>query len=258
MDNRYLGKLATLLSVCAILMVGARCSSVRAQQTGPGGVPGGGGAGGGAVGSVFGRTGTIVAATGDYTAAQVTDAADTNAANTFTASQAISTASPRITLNDTNNASHSVYEYDYLGYQVFGNQQAGDTEAIYQHAFHDLVSGEMLGWANSSYLFSGPSTAFSSIGDGRVFLGNGTVYDSTGWLQLSAIGNGATGNTDLRGHITLVSGAGTYTFQKSYAVAPTCVATDSTTAAAVKVFSTTTTLTLSGTGTDVLNYICAD
>jgi hypothetical protein len=39
--------------------------------------------GGGAVSSVFTRTGAVTAATGDYTAAQVTNAADTTAANTF-------------------------------------------------------------------------------------------------------------------------------------------------------------------------------
>lgn len=38
-----------------------------------------GGGGGGAVDSVFGRTGIVVAVTGDYTAAQVTNAADTTA-----------------------------------------------------------------------------------------------------------------------------------------------------------------------------------
>src|SRR5215475_13817920 len=44
----------------------------------------GGGGGGGAVSSVFTRTGAVVAQTGDYTAAQVTNAAAVNAANTFT------------------------------------------------------------------------------------------------------------------------------------------------------------------------------
>jgi Head domain of trimeric autotransporter adhesin len=42
--------------------------------------------GGGAVSSVFGRTGAVVAAANDYTASQVTNAAATNAANTFTVS----------------------------------------------------------------------------------------------------------------------------------------------------------------------------
>lgn len=45
--------------------------------------------GSGSVSSVFGRTGAVVAASGDYTAAQVTNAAAVNAANVFTAAQAI-------------------------------------------------------------------------------------------------------------------------------------------------------------------------
>ena len=43
----------------------------------------GGAGGGGGVTSIFGRTGAILAQTGDYTAAQVTNAADLTSANTF-------------------------------------------------------------------------------------------------------------------------------------------------------------------------------
>jgi hypothetical protein len=46
---------------------------------------GGGGGGASPVTSVFGRLGTVTAQAGDYTAAQVTNAAATNASNTFTA-----------------------------------------------------------------------------------------------------------------------------------------------------------------------------
>jgi hypothetical protein len=44
-----------------------------------------GGGGGGNVTSVFGRTGAVAAQSGDYTASEVTNAAATNASNTFTA-----------------------------------------------------------------------------------------------------------------------------------------------------------------------------
>lgn len=47
------------------------------------------GSGGGAVTSVFTRTGAVVAATADYTAAQITNAADKSTTNTFAASQTI-------------------------------------------------------------------------------------------------------------------------------------------------------------------------
>jgi hypothetical protein len=96
---RFLDRLhAHTLAILALLAVFVTATVVsphlpyttlHAQQTGPGGVPGAG-AGGGAVASVFGRTGAVVAASGDYTAAQVTDAAATNTANTFTAAGAAS------------------------------------------------------------------------------------------------------------------------------------------------------------------------
>jgi hypothetical protein len=67
-------------------------------------------------------------------------------------------------------------------------------------------------------------------------------------------------NTDHRGHLTLALGTATYTFSNQfiYQVAPTCVATDTTTLAPVMASATTTVLTLTGTGTDVVNYICVD
>ncbi len=251
MDNRYLGKLAGLLSMCSILMVGARYSSVGAQQTGPGGVPSGNS--GGAVASVFGRTGAVAAASGDYTAAQVTNAAATNAANTFTTNQTISSATPTLTLYDTG-PSQGASIYSQFGGLAFSAN--GTTEAIYSSQ-HQIISSEVVCWT-SQLFFTPCDTAISRVSAGVIAAGNGTHDDASGWLQSSAIGNGATGNTDLRGHVTLAGGAASYTFVLTYTVAPTCVATDSTSAAAVKVFSTTTTLTLTGTGNDIINYICAD
>jgi hypothetical protein len=68
--------------------------------------------------------------------------------------------------------------------------------------------------------------------------------------------SGVTTNTDLAGSVTLSGGAGSYTFKGTYASAPFCIAGDSTAAAATKASATTTTLTLAGTTTDVLKYIC--
>jgi len=53
--------------------------------------------GGGAVDSVFTRTGAVIAAIGDYTAAQVTNAASVITSNTFTAAQTIITTSGEAT-----------------------------------------------------------------------------------------------------------------------------------------------------------------
>lgn len=61
----------------------------------------------GGVSSVFGRTGAVTAQTGDYTAAQVTNAAAINASNTFTANQIITSSSPLIRLNESTYGSTS-------------------------------------------------------------------------------------------------------------------------------------------------------
>lgn len=63
-------------------------------------------------------------------------------------------------------------------------------------------------------------------------------------------------NTDLAGFITLSGGTGTYTFSGTYTSAPVCTASDKTGANAVGVSTSTTVLTLTGTSTDVINYIC--
>ena len=67
---------------------------------------------------------------------------------------------------------------------------------------------------------------------------------------------GTANNTDLAGKITLVAGAGSYTFTGVFATAPVCTATDTTAAAAVQAATSTTALTLTGTGTDVIAYTC--
>jgi hypothetical protein len=59
------------------------------------------------------------------------------------------------------------------------------------------------------------------------------------------------------GTITLVSGAGSHTFSTAYSTAPVCVGSDTTSSAAVLVTSSTTAVSVSGTGTDVIAWICA-
>ncbi len=254
MNNLYFGKIAAYVALCAILLVAAGSSPVHAQQTGPGGVPGGNS--GGAVASVFGRTGAVVAATGDYTAAQVTNAAATNATNNFSSAQAITSPDPQFSLTD--GSGHIAQLHAVNGFVYYSDNDNGLGFTVNSNVFFAIPNGSVYGFLPGTFQYDAPRAGFSSTATGIIQAGNGTYGDTSGWLQLSALGNGATGNTDLRGHVTLVGGTGSYTFSKTYTVAPTCVATDSTTAAPVKVSSSTASLTLTGTGTDVLNYICVD
>jgi hypothetical protein len=65
-----------------------------------------------------------------------------------------------------------------------------------------------------------------------------------------------TSNTDLAGFLTLSGGMQTYTFSATHATAPVCTATDTTAVNAVQASASTTVLTVTGTGTDVVSYIC--
>jgi hypothetical protein len=64
-------------------------------------------------------------------------------------------------------------------------------------------------------------------------------------------------NNDFAGTKTLAAGSGTVTFTRAYANAPVCVATDTTAVNAVQAATSTTALTLTGTSTDVIAYMCA-
>jgi hypothetical protein len=58
------------------------------------------------------------------------------------------------------------------------------------------------------------------------------------------------------GTVTLSSGAGSFTFPAAFTSAPVCTATDTTAANPVKASTNTTALTLSGTSSDVIAFIC--
>lgn len=70
--------------------------------------------------------------------------------------------------------------------------------------------------------------------------------------------SGVSTNTDAVGKVTLSSGSGTYSFIGTYTTAPMCMFRDITTPANAVTTQTvsTTTITLAGTGTDVIGYIC--
>lgn len=251
MQSRWQGGLALAAAVGAIFSG----LYAPAQQTGgAGGVPGGD-----TVTSVFNRTGAVAAGNGDYTAAQVTNAAAVNAVNTFTANQIISN-------GDTLQFPLANNDTVVLG-NVLGAIEGTDTMTnrfIFSAGGAD--GGAYFGISTASpLLWLDPAPVPQNVEAGLTWVKAGTLSvdhqgdgSGDGWLMVSAIGSGASGNTDLRGHIALSAGAGSYTFSRTYTTAPTCVATDTTTAAPIKVTVTTTALTLTGTGSDILNYICAD
>lgn len=82
-----------------------------------------------------------------------------------------------------------------------------------------------------------------------------TDSQGEGWWN-GGLHSCANANTDTHGHLTLSAGSATYNFQSSYTTAPDCWATDNTATNAVKVSTTTTVLTITGTSTDVVSYGC--
>jgi hypothetical protein len=66
---------------------------------------------------------------------------------------------------------------------------------------------------------------------------------------------GSAGNTDFAGQLTLSSGTASYTFTETYATAPIVVLTNTSSLNPLKVTVTTSGFTVTGTGSDVVNYI---
>ncbi len=236
---------------------------IQAQSVGPGGVPGR--AAGGAVNSVFGRSGSVTAQSGDYTAGQVTHAADVAAPNTFSANQTVTgadkltfgSATIGVSLSNATAFGAGALQVNDAGSGLFVFNASEPDGNIGDAAFF-IPDNSPIVWATPASTPSNPVGALTWVSTGTISLDATGDGSGSGWLMVSAIGSGVSNNTDLRGLIALSSRAGSYTFTKTYTTAPTCVATDTTTAAPIKVTVTTTTLTLTGTGSDVLNYICAD
>lgn len=102
---------------------------------------------------------------------------------------------------------------------------------------------------------------------GQSTTGGIPTSDTSGVLKVSgpitgtsftgtSISSGTASNTDLAGRLTLAGGTISRTFSGTYTTAPVCVANDNTALQPVQVTTTTTALAISGTGTDVVSYIC--
>src|SRR5262249_36754550 len=95
---------------------------------------------------------------------------------------------------------------------------------------------------------------------------NGTLtwtsdgLNGTGWhipvVNTASLRTGTALNSDAAGQIVLSGGIGSYTFSGIYVTPPVCTATDTSAKSALKVSTTNTGLTLTGTGSDTINYIC--
>jgi hypothetical protein len=84
----------------------------------------------------------------------------------------------------------------------------------------------------------------------------GLTVNADNTVSTSAFKTGASANTDLAGQLALTGGTASYTFSKTYATAPVCTAADTSAISAVRVQTTTTTLTVTGASGDGANYIC--
>jgi hypothetical protein len=105
---------------------------------------------------------------------------------------------------------------------------------------------------------------FDVLSDGRIFLGQGTVLDTiiqrdgSGNLQITPGGTNVVApaykvnSTTGGGTITLSTGSGTATVLSGHR----CVCTDTTANVSVKCAVSATTLTATGTGSDVIAYVC--
>jgi hypothetical protein len=119
---------------------------------------------------------------------------------------------------------------------VFANVPSGDTFS----AWGVIRSG---GFTNTIAGTTGISLATSS-----------SEWSFTGFEGSTAVFNGDT--MIASGTVTLSSGSGSHPFGTPYGTAPHCTATDTTAVAAVKAVSSTTAITLTGTGSDVITWTC--
>jgi hypothetical protein len=75
-------------------------------------------------------------------------------------------------------------------------------------------------------------------------------------VEAVEVASGTSTNSDLNGELTLKGGSASYNFHGHYTTPPVCIANDTIAAAPVRVQATRTSLTLTGTGADVITYIC--
>ncbi len=84
--------------------------------------------------------------------------------------------------------------------------------------------------------------------------------NGTGWhipvVNTTSLRTATPLNSDTAGQIVLSGGNGSYTFSGIYAIPPICTVSDTSAPRAVGVSTTNTGFTVSGTSSDIINYIC--
>lgn len=129
----------------------------------------------------------------------------------------------------------------------------------------NTISGGISGLTSGYIPLAGSTTSIT--GNSHMDDGVTTVSTITSTENIVAPSLGTSGsnpqirtntssNSDLAGQVTLSGGTASYSFANGYATAPICTATDTTAKNATQVVVTTTTLTINGTSTDVIDFIC--
>jgi len=147
-------------------------------------------AGGGTVTSVFGRTGVVVAASGDYTAAQVTNAVST-AGSYSNPAWLTSVQFGGTTLNST-------------GGTIYNNAATGYTQLTMQDSSSQAGAGQaqilMQNHAGANMMFIGPSSGFA-VGDGTnwksLFSASTQLASSDFNFQFKNVNNVFSGTSDV-------------------------------------------------------------
>lgn len=107
---------------------------------------------------------------------------------------------------------------------------------------------------------SGADTAASYTAGGLAYADGGFLAGAGGYKQgthyAAIVASATTQQYTEFGTVTLSTGAGTATFAPAYSSTPNCVCSDATAAAAVKCSQTATTITVAGTGSDNVSWLC--
>lgn len=153
--------------------------------------------------------------------------------------------------------------WDMQGQYWTGTQSAADTwdfQDVPSQAGSDLVLQHTTGPSVARFVAPTVEILASPNGYGGYSNtlsapGGGYYHNSLPAANGSLVNQGADGIS--AGTIAMLSGSGSHTFDTPYTSAPVCTATDTIGGAPVMVTSTTTAVSVTGTGSDMIAWICA-